>query len=161
MRERPATGEARPWRVFLDTGVIIAGCTRPWGATKAVAILLTQRWHFTLVLGEAVERELTRALLRGETVEAEAVSGWLHRVRQERWPLPSPQDIVQAGPLLLPVLRHQNDLGVVVTAVQARPDFVISANTAHWNAALAARTGLRIMSPNAFLASLIPLLPEV
>ena len=70
------------------------------------------------------------------------------------------QDIVQAAPLLLPVLRHQNDLGVVVTAVQARPDFVISANTAHWNAALAARTDLRIMSPNAFLASLTPLLPD-
>lgn len=111
MRERRVTGAAPPWRVFLDTGVIIAGCTRPWGATKAVTILMTQCQRFTLVLGEAVERELTRALLRGETVEAEAVSGWLHRVRQERWPLPAPEDLAQAEPFLLPVLRRQNDLG--------------------------------------------------
>ena len=144
------------WRIFLDTGVIIAGCTQPWGAAKGVLILTTQRQRFTVILAEAVQRELARVLARREAAAAEAVTGWLRRVRQEHWPLPSPEDIMRAAPVLLPALRHENDLGAVVTAVQARPDFVISANTAHWNAELAARTGLRIVSPQAFLAGLAP-----
>ncbi len=63
-------------------------------------------------------------------------------------------------PTLMPALRHENDLAAVVTAMRARPDFVISANTAHWNAELAARTELRIVSLQAFLAGLAPAAPE-
>ena len=156
MRARRVAREVPHWRLFLDTGVIIAGCTQPWGAAKAVLILTTQRERFTVVLAEAVQRELTRVLARRETAVTEAVTGWLRRVRREHWPLPPPEEIMRATPSLLPVLRHENDLGAVVTAMQAQPDFVISANTAHWNAALAARTGLRIVSPYAFLAGLAP-----
>ena len=103
-----------------------------------------------------MQRELDRVLARRDPAAPDAVARWLRRVRQERWPLPSPDEIARAAPSLLPVLRHENDLGAVVTAMQARPDFVISANTAHWNAALAARTGLRIVSRYEFLAGLAP-----
>ncbi len=59
--------EGTPWRLFLDTGVIIAGCTQPWGASKAVPTLATQRQRFTVVLAEAVQRELDRVLARRDT----------------------------------------------------------------------------------------------
>ena len=36
---KTVTPETRPLRLFLDTGVIIEGCIRPWGASKAVLIL--------------------------------------------------------------------------------------------------------------------------
>lgn len=44
----------------------------------------------------------------------------------------------------------------VVAAVLSRPDWVLSTNTEHWNAELAARTSLRIVTPLAFLESLQP-----
>jgi hypothetical protein len=55
---------------------------------------------------------------------------------------------------LLPALRHDNDLPLVVAAEQARPDWVISANDGHWNDEVARRTGLRIVTPHAFLRRL-------
>ncbi len=57
---------------------------------------------------------------------------------------------------ILPALRHMNDLPAVVAAMEAQPDWVISTNTAHWNADLAARTGLRIATPQDFLFNLTP-----
>src|SRR5437762_6010710 len=108
----------------------------PWGAAKAVLILATQRQRFTVVMAEAVERELSRVLARREAAVSEAIAGWLRRVRQERWPLPPPEEIALARSTILPVLRHENDLVAVVTAMQARPDFVISAYVAHWNEVL-------------------------
>lgn len=151
-------------RLFLDTGVIIEGCTRPWGASKAVCILATQRRHYTVVLAEAVEGELRRVLTRKAaaipSTEASAVAagvaGWLDRVRLERWPLPSAAEIQMHKPTLLPLIRHVNDLGAVVTALQARPDWVISSNRIHWSNELAAQTGLQVVSPAEFLEHLSP-----
>ena len=56
-----------------------------------------------------------------------------------------------AHALALDVLRHLNDLPAVVAAIEAKPDWVISTNRAHWNAALAARAGLRIVTPLGFI----------
>jgi predicted nucleic acid-binding protein len=160
----PVTPEAPIGRLFLDTGVIIEGCVQPWGASKAVLILTTQRERVTVVLAEAVKSEVQGAVARkiaslspseAHAVEA-AVNGWFSRVRLEQWPLPAPEDIQQHRPTLLPVLRHINDLAAVVTAVQAKPDWVISGNRAHWNDALATRTGLRIVSPQELLRRLSP-----
>jgi hypothetical protein len=49
-----------------------------------------------------------------------------------------------------------NDLPVVVSALHARPDWVISSNRVHWNDQLARSTGLRILSPSEFLSQLSP-----
>jgi hypothetical protein len=83
--------EGAHWRLFLDTGVIIAGCTLPWGAAKAVLILATQRRRFTVVMAEPVERELSRVLARREVAVSEAIAGWLRLARQERWRWPGPR----------------------------------------------------------------------
>jgi hypothetical protein len=56
----------------------------------------------------------------------------------------------------MPALRHLNDLPAVVAAMEARPDWVISTNRAHWNDDLAARSGLRIAAPQDFLLALSP-----
>ena len=122
-----------------------------------------------MVLAEAVERELQRTVAytltppvptRVRDAAAEEVSGWLRRVRIERWPLPSADDIERYAPALMPVLRHRNDLPAVVSAVQARPDWVISANQEHWSDVLAERTGLRMVTPREFLGRLLPVQVE-
>ena len=151
-------------RLFLDTGVIVEGCYQRWGASKVILILCTHRKQYTVVLAEDVERELRRILARksaalapdaAHVLEAD-VAGWLSRVHIERWPRPTVQDVESFLPTILPVLRHINDLRLVVTAMQARPNWVISSNRAYWNEQLASRAGLRITTPQQFMRSLSP-----
>jgi hypothetical protein len=158
------TEPARAIRLFLDSGVIIEGCVSPWGAAKAVLILATIRTRFAVVLAEAVEREVQRAIATKtaglDPAAARAigasVAGWLARVRLERQPLPSEEAIRAHAARVLPILRHVNDLPVVVSAIQARPDWVVSTNREHWSDALGVRTGLRIAAPYEFLGQLAP-----
>jgi hypothetical protein len=156
----------QPLRLFLDAGVIIEGCIRPWGASKGLLVLATIRANFTVVLAEVIEREVQAAILRKQTTLgasagdiAQDVTGWLVRIRIERLPAPSDNAIRAALPIVLPALRHLNDLSAVVSALQAHPDWVISTNIAHRNEQLAARTGLRITTPRAFLGQLYPPAP--
>jgi hypothetical protein len=153
----------RPLRVFLDSGVIIEGCVAPWGASKGVLILATVQSNFTIVLAEAVEREVVRAITNkagsdGETASAllDNLTGWLARVRLECHPRPSEAEAAAYAPSIMPALRHYNDLDAVVTAIKTKPDWVLSTNTAHWNQRLAERTGLRIATPSSFLTRLVP-----
>jgi hypothetical protein len=151
-----------PRRLFLDAGVVIAGCLLPWGSSKAVLVLATLREHYTVVLAEPTEREIRQAIARrartGTAQDVDAVLqsflGWLQRVRLEPWPRPTREEVDAHLPTVLPVLRHRNDLDGVVRAMQARPDWVISANDIRWSPALAARTNLRILTPRGFLSYL-------
>jgi hypothetical protein len=154
---------AAPLRVFLDSGVIIEGYYSLWGASKGVLILAAQRRRdIRIVLAEAVEREVRRdlalALAKLPPERAAAIisgfEGWLARIQVERHPLPTEDEILAHYPQIMPALRHENDVPVVVTAMLARPDWVLSTNTKHWNTELAARTGLRIATPQQFLMQL-------
>lgn len=150
---------AAPARLFLDTGVMIEGCTSRWGASKAVLIHATQRDIYTVILAEAVERELQRNVghSTGTTgTTAAELTGWMRRIRLERWPTPPVETIRRHAPILVPALRHLNDLPAAVIAIQAQPDWVISANSEHWGQALAQRTGLRIVTPQEFIGRLRP-----
>lgn len=149
----------KPLRLFFDSGVIIEGCTSAWGASKALLIMATLRANYTVVLAASVEQEVSHAIARKsaglDTKQSRDVAadfaGWLERIRIERYALPTPEQMQTATKNILPALRHINDLAAVITAMQAQPDWVISTNTAHWNDRLAARTGLPIVTPRAFL----------
>jgi hypothetical protein len=148
-----------PRRIFLDAGVIIEGCVGRWGSAKGVLVLATLASHYSIVLAQSIETEVHRGLARfgpasiagSSTVQSLAYMGWVRRVRIERRPAPSAELVQSLAPTIIPVLRHLNDLEAVVSAIEARPDWVISSNDAHWNPALVARTGLRIATPRAFL----------
>jgi hypothetical protein len=138
------------------------------GASKAVLIHAVERDRFTIVLADAVRDEIDDFLtgLAADVPPDELarvtghVQGWFGRIRLERWPTPSPEALRDALPRVLPALRHLNDLPAVVTAIQARPDWVIAENEAHWNERLATVTGLRIATPRRFLRQLSPPLPS-
>jgi hypothetical protein len=87
---------------------------------------------------------------------ADDLVGWFERVRFERLQAPDDNAVEQAKVTLLPALRHVNDLPAVVAAMEARPDWAISTNRAHWNDDLATRSGLRIATPQDFLLGLRP-----
>jgi len=156
-------GAPVPRRLFLDAGVLIQAFVAEWGAPKALLVLATVRESFTIVLASQIEREVRRAFARriavaqpGERLAVEqrlvaSFEGWLARVAVERLAAPAPEAVYAHLEAILPAPRHTNDLEAVVSAMQARPDWVISTNTDHWGPALAARTGLRIGTPVAFL----------
>jgi len=56
------------------------------------------------------------------------------------------------------LIRHEADVPVLVSAITAKPDWLLSNNTKHFNAAVAKRTGLRIATPNQFFRTLSSLI---
>ena len=132
------------------------GCISAWSAAKAMLILATHLRGITIVLADVVDEEMhgifARKAAEPATAAVEAAyRGWLTRVHLERWPRPTEQAIRRWMPTVLPALRHINDLPVVVSAIEARPDWVLSTNTSHWGPALRERTGLRVGTPRRFL----------
>ena len=151
--------QPKPLRVFLDSGVIIQGCTAPWGAANGVLILATLHLDILIVLAKAVEDEVQNAVdakVSGLSLkEADKIrrsfAGWYSRVRIERRTFPTEEESRPLVPIVWPAVRHRNDLPAVITAVLARPDWVLSTNTEHWNERLARATGLRVATPLTFL----------
>ncbi len=52
----------------------------------------------------------------------------------------------------LPAPHHAADLPILVSAILARPNWVMSSNDRHWNPDVARRTGPRIVTPLEFLS---------
>ena len=160
-------GAPVPQRLFLDAGVLIQAFVAEWGAPKVLLVLATMRESFTIVLALQTEREVRRAFARriavaqpGERLAVEqrlvaSFEGWLARVALERLAAPAPGAVYAHLEAILRAVRHTNDLEAVVSAMQARPHWVIATNTDHWGPALAARSGLRIGTPIAFLEDVV------
>jgi hypothetical protein len=149
--------EPAPLRLFLDSNVLTGGIVAPWGLDKAVLSLCAAR-ICRLVLAEIVRQEVEDNLLQHAAAlsaqEAEQVladyTTLLTLARPERIPLPDVQDVMQARPLI----RHAADVPVLLSAMQSRPDWLLTHNTAHFTPAVAARTGLRIATPRTFFQTL-------
>lgn len=150
-----------PLRLFLDAGVLIDGFFNLWGTCKGVLILTTLRAHFRAVIADPIREELVRAVdtktatLSPEDAQAvrDSVNGWHTYARPISLPWPQPEEM-RTHASLLAAVKHQNDMPSVVAAVIARPDWILSTNTEHWNQELARRIGLRVATPAEFLASL-------
>jgi hypothetical protein len=112
---------------------------------------------FTLILAEYVRMEVEKNLLdmlaHKPELAREAVKTYgtlLRLLKPERVPLPTRQEVDSQRHLI----RHQADVPVLVSALKAAPDWLLSSNTRHFTPRVAARTGLRIATPQAFLQSL-------
>jgi hypothetical protein len=52
------------------------------------------------------------------------------------------------------LIRHAADVLVLLSAVKARPDWLLTHNTKHFSTAMTQRTGLAIAAPAAFFRAL-------
>ena len=142
--------------LFLDANVLIKGTVAGWGASKAVLIFGAQGL-VQLLTSETVQRDVERVLDRRGLL-GDRHSGYRRFLRLTRLvvlPDPSDEAVETAIPELLPAVRHRADVAVIVAARDARPDWVLSENQRHFNPAVAQATGLRIVTPQAFLAELV------
>lgn len=140
--------------MFPDSNVLIEGLFAPWSASRAILILARSR-AFRLVLSPYVEAEVERALLNrlaGDPSEgARLIDDYalaLSLLAPERVDRITSEEL-QAHRTSI---RHVHDVPVLVTAIKSRPDWFVTSNVAHFTPEVAARTGIRIVTPHDFLA---------
>jgi predicted nucleic acid-binding protein len=146
-----------PLRLFLDSNVLTAGIVASWGLDKAVLSLCAAR-ICRMVLAEIVREEVEENLLVHATSfappEAEQlVNDYLNLIKLAHpiaVPLPDVSLIAQSRHLI----RHAADVPVLLSAMQSKPDWLLTHNTAHFTPVVAKRTGLRIGTPYVFFQSL-------
>lgn len=139
--------------VFPDTNVFIEALVSPYSVPRAILIMARLKM-FRLQLSPYVEAEIEGFLLRlmndPESEGARLTEDYqraLILLAPDRLPL-STEDEIQAHSVLI---RHYHDVPVLASATKARPNWLITSNVGHFNAEVAARTGLRIVTPHAFL----------
>jgi len=144
----------RKLRLFLDSNVLTGGIVSPWGLDKAVLSLCAAR-ICRLVL---VEENL---LLHASALSAEEAEELIENYRR-LIELTRPEvvafpdvDAIQANRR---IIRHEADVPVLLSAMVAKPDWLLTRNTKHFTPAVAERTGLRIATPTEFFETLAALL---
>jgi len=155
------TKSGRP-RLFLDSNVLMGGFVARWGLDKAVLSLCSAR-ICKLVLAEAVRVEVERNLalhaqrlaLDDKDQPIEAYHRFIRLSDPELVPFPS-LEAVRANRHLI---RHEPDIPVLLSAMAARPDWVLTNNTEHFTQSVALRAGLRIATPVEFFRTLSSLIP--
>jgi hypothetical protein len=131
----------------------LEGLLAPWSASRAL-LILSRRRVFKIILAEYVRGEVEENLLEllasdprlaNETIDA--YSTLLRLLEPEFIPLPSKQEIDRHRHLI----RHQADVPVLVSALKAAPDWLLTTNTRHFTKQVALRTQLKIVTPQEFM----------
>jgi len=148
-------------RLFLDSNVLTGGIVSAWGLDKAT-LSLCAAGVCKLVLAEAVRDEVEENLLlhagRLPSLDAgqliEAYRRLIKLTKPERVPYPSAADVR----LHRHLIRHAADVPILLSAMAAEPDWLLTHNTKHFTRSVAHRTGLRITTPAEFFRVLASLL---
>ncbi|MGA8222684.1 MAG: PIN domain-containing protein [Candidatus Acidiferrales bacterium] len=150
----------QPIRLFLDSNVLTAGIVSPWGLDKAVLSLCAARVS-RLVLAEVVRDEVEENLLlhaaRLSSLDADQLIEDYRRLIRLTHPeiVPYPEkESVQSS---RHSIRHAADVPVLLSAMAAKPDWLLTHNTRHFTQAVARRTSLRIATPADFFRALAAL----
>jgi predicted nucleic acid-binding protein len=148
-------------RLFLDSNVLMGGLVARWGLDKAVLSLCSAR-ICRLVLADAMRVEVERNLaihaerlaLKDPELPIAAYRRFIQLSNPELIPFPD-LDAVRASRHLI---RHEPDIPVLLSAMAARPDWLLTNNTDHFTPTVAQATGLRIATPGEFFRTLSSLI---
>jgi predicted nucleic acid-binding protein len=144
-------------RLFLDSNVLTGGIVSRWGLDRAILSICAAR-ICKLVLADIVRDEVEENLLLHaaglEEQEAQQLLddyvNLLKLASPDSVSYPSKSDVLASRQLI----RHEVDVPVLLSAVQAHPDWLITHNKNHFTAEVAKRTKLQIGSPADFFRSL-------
>jgi predicted nucleic acid-binding protein len=151
----------RKLRLFLDSNVLTGGVVSSWGLDKAVLSICAAK-ICRLVLAEAVREEVEENLLlyagrlsaeEGEEL-LENYRGLIRLTKPEVIQYPQADLILSSRRLI----RHEPDVPVLLSAMAAKPDWLLTHNTKHFTQTVARNTGLRIATPVEFFKTLSSLL---
>jgi predicted nucleic acid-binding protein len=147
----------RKIRLFLDSNVLTGGIVSAWGLDKAILSLCAAR-VCKLVLAEVVRDEVeANLLLHAQDLLPLAGQDLLNQYNRliklthpELIPYPR-KDLVLSNRHLI---SHAADVPVLLSAVAAKSDWLLTHNTRHFTQAMARKTGLRIATPVQFFTAL-------
>lgn len=144
-------------RLFLDSNVLTGGIVARWGLDRAV-LSLCAAGICRLVLAEAVRIEVEANLLLHtaglDDADAQQLlddyTGLIELARPEIIPYPEEKEVLASRRLI----GHKADVPVLLSAMDAKPDWLLTHNTKHFTARVAQQTGLQIGSPADFFRQL-------
>jgi hypothetical protein len=131
-----------------------------WGLDKAILSLCAAH-TCKMVLAEIVREEVERNLLKkvfavghdrhfADHLLAD-YDKFIQLAKLEIIPFPDPQLVLASRHLI----RHAADVPVLVSAIEAKPDWLITNNTEHFTQDVAHKTGLRITTASGFFRNLV------
>jgi PIN domain len=149
--------QQRQLRLFLDSHVLTGGIVARWGLDKAVLSLCAAK-ICRLMLAEAVREEVGANLLLhaaelGATEAEQLFKDYTMLIKLARPEIvPHPEnDVVLASRRLI---AHEADVPVLLSAVSAKPDWLLTHNRRHFTRQVAKKTGLQIGTPADFFLKL-------
>jgi len=130
--------------LFLDSSALFAGVISATGASRAL-LILSEAGRIGIIVSEQVLTETERALARKVPqalpyYRAALRSTGLQIVRD-----PAPDAVAAQHD----IIHHQADVPIVLAAMQAQVDFLVTLNRRHFidDPGVAERSGLRIGTP--------------
>ena len=135
--------------LFLDSSALFAGVVSPTGASRAL-LLLAEAKMITLTVSEQVIIETERAVAHKMPRAISAYREALRSTNLHILPAPTPSEIEP----YLNIISHQADVPIVVAAMKAQTDYLVTLNRKHFidDPAVASKSGLRIGMPGDALA---------
>ena len=141
-------------RLFLDTNVFIEAFiseARKRFTPSRIILSLTYSKDYKLVLGEIVKIEVKRNLNRLEELEGirglvDLFENLLKTVGPIPVPIPTKEEL-RGYKSLLPYIKHESDLPVVVSAIKGKSDIIVSSNKGHIGTELEKRIEIPIFTP--------------
>lgn len=150
-------------KLLLDSNIITDGLFSRFGLSKSILALCAAK-TCKLVLSEWVQIEVERNILKkiggsnssslsNEDAEQliEDYEGFIKLTRPLKIPLPEESRVIANRTLI----RHFADVPVVLAAIDARADWLITRNRAHFTDEVARKINIRIASPAEFFSALI------
>ena len=135
-----------------------------WGLDKAV-LSLCAAGVCRLVLAEAVREEVEQNLLLHAAKLAAADSNTLlidyadllRLTKPQMVPYPSEADVLASRH----IFSHASDVTVLLSAIDAHPDWLLTHNTKHFTPKVAESTGLQIATPIEFFKHVAQSIREI
>ena len=145
-------------KLLLDSNVLTDGLLSRFGLSKAVLALCAAQ-TCRLILSEWVKLEVERNILKkvGVIEEAEVeqliedYQGFLKLARPIKVLLAEESRVIANRSLI----RHFADVPVVLAAMDAQADWLITRNRQHFTDEVARKIGIKIASPGEFFTTII------
>lgn len=130
--------------LFLDSSALFAGVVSPNGAAR-VLLLLAETEEIYMTVSEQVIVETERAIARKLPHLIDDFRSAVFFSRARIVPSPSGEEVETK----LSLISHPPDVPILVAAMKARVDYLVTLNRKHFieNPAVARRSGLRIGTP--------------
>jgi predicted nucleic acid-binding protein len=130
--------------LFLDSSALVAGVISAEGASR-VLLLLAETGHIAATISEQVLTETERAIARKVP---RALNDFRQAILASRVQIvrdPAPEE-VNAN---LDLISHAPDVPIVLAAIQAEVDYLVTLNRKHFidDPEVATKSGLRIGTP--------------